>query len=543
MTTFHRNAGRSWNYVLTVVTIAFAASSAGAAQPRFELTDLRQYMNSEEFIPLSADGQIATHTNVGVDNDTWTFNPVIWSDCSGPVEVPDAGEGLNFIQMTAVSPNGKWFAGAGQYPTTPGGETFRMSQSGESTRLDIPDYFSDFLPLSISNSGASIIGMIGRLPYRWVNGAGFERIGLELPAGAYLRDASNDGAVWVGNAKVEHGNQAFRWTASTGMELLGAFNTNRPRSRAIVVSADGAVVAGDDEIYLPVTRGFRWTRETGSVSLYESPDLEDVRVVAISGDGAVIVGEYALSGRRTDAFVWTITEGFRSLTSILEGDTAALAILDEHYIQIENVSDDGNVVVGWALPRGESPRMWRLILDPSLLSTPPDADNDGVCDLADLCDGNDASGDIDNDGLCNDIDEINNNEAPTSPDNVAADDDSSDFDCPSNIVAIATSSSGAVVDYGMPTSDISSRSKSVFVSRDSGSLFPIGMTTVYVHDVDTGDEPTTDNLICSFTIEVLAQDTAPLTAPVNCFSLGLEAALVTPFAGFFLHRRRRLRRR
>jgi cysteine-rich repeat protein len=38
-------------------------------------------------------------------------------------------------------------------------------------------------------------------------------------------------------------------------------------------------------------------------------------------------------------------------------------------------------------------------------STPPDSDNDGICDALDECNGDDGSGDLDNDGTCNDLDD------------------------------------------------------------------------------------------------------------------------------------------
>ena len=38
---------------------------------------------------------------------------------------------------------------------------------------------------------------------------------------------------------------------------------------------------------------------------------------------------------------------------------------------------------------------------------PDDTDGDTVCDSADLCNGDDASGDTDGDGVCNDIDACN----------------------------------------------------------------------------------------------------------------------------------------
>ncbi len=53
---------------------------------------------------------------------------------------------------------------------------------------------------------------------------------------------------------------------------------------------------------------------------------------------------------------------------------------------------------------------------PANLPCAADADGDGVCDDADLCDGNDAFGDVDNDGICGDLDNCPDSSNPAQTD-------------------------------------------------------------------------------------------------------------------------------
>ena len=188
----------------------------------------------------------------------------------------------------------------------------------------------------------------------------FVRLG-DLPGGLFASVAlaiSADGTTVVGSAASTFGpviDEAFRWTEATGMVPLGTL-PGYSNSRAISVSADGAVVAGFSQTELVsglLFEGFRWTQAAGLESLGSANTL----AWGISGDGLVVVGE-VLGG---EAFRWTQATGFISIgPGIARG-----------------VSADGSVVVGggthgfrWTQETGQQPMggvAWGVSADGSVV--------------------------------------------------------------------------------------------------------------------------------------------------------------------------------
>src|SRR4030042_5948226 len=80
-----------------------------------------------------------------------------------------------------------------------------------------------------------------------VFGASFEGLG-DLPGGSfssYAQGVSGDGSVVVGSSTAASGEQAFRWTPSTGIGSLGNLpDGNFIESSANEVSANGDVIVG-----------------------------------------------------------------------------------------------------------------------------------------------------------------------------------------------------------------------------------------------------------------------------------------------------------
>jgi probable HAF family extracellular repeat protein len=179
--------------------------------------------------------------------------------------------------------------------------------------------------------------------------------------GTYASAISGDGSTVVGygwvNAAQTH---AFRWTATSGYEVIGA-DTD---SRALAASFDGSVVVGQANF-----RAFRWTRDTGmeELPIYHAADVSadgqslvgmNIRWMApnhytdlgflgggrqtsaygVSADGQVVVGFSEVPPHRfVHAFRWTASGGLRDL-----GVTAGTESL------AWGVSGDGHVVVGEA---------------------------------------------------------------------------------------------------------------------------------------------------------------------------------------------------
>jgi probable HAF family extracellular repeat protein len=164
----------------------------------------------------------------------------------------------------------------------------------------------------------------------------------DLPGGSFSSAAygiSADGKVIVGRGASTNGNEAFRWTAATGMVGLGDLPGGTFSSLAFAVSADGSVVVGDSSSSNGL-QAFRWTEATGMVGLGDLPGADFYSSASgVSADGSVIVGgsRSGFSGTSREAFRWTASEGMVGLGDLPGGNFNSIAY---------GVSADGNVIVG-----------------------------------------------------------------------------------------------------------------------------------------------------------------------------------------------------
>jgi len=85
----------------------------------------------------------------------------------------------------------------------------------------------------------------------------------DLSTHSGAEDISPDGRVVVGQSN----GRAFRWTTESGLQPLGFSQDGAALVSAYAVSADGSVVAGGNEFPAPERNAFRWTAETGAISL------------------------------------------------------------------------------------------------------------------------------------------------------------------------------------------------------------------------------------------------------------------------------------
>lgn len=513
------------------VALALACHSAATeAAPRFEANALPviTYGTSPE-IGVANDGTLLLSHHPSVHDGSVAF-PVVWSDCGGLIELSNTKGDFEMDFVSDVTDDVQWFVGYGRVGSDSTKEAFRMSIYGDIERLGKPDFHTYSQASAVSDDGRVIVGHAGPGIFRWVDGTGFELIDID----GYVQDISADGDVVVGQSD----GHAVRWTPATGIHTLD-LTTDWQISQATAVSADGRVIGGVYSAHEgEFVSGFRWTEEGGI------EDLGNIRPSAVSNDGSVIVGEPVRGG--IDAMIWTMNQGLRQVANIpgIEFETTD-QLADWTFLSAVDVSGDGNIVAGWGRISNNTRRVWRLTLDPNQVATPPDTDDDGVCDYSDVCQGDDASGDIDNDGLCDDIDEVDDRASPdvdTESDNGSL---PREVTCPSNIVVEATSPEGAVVNYDMPALAARSNGRSLVASRSSGTVFPIGTSVINVYDVEAGEQPSAGNLVCSFAVDVIADRAfvnESLDSPIACFNLGAEAALLAPIAGFCLVRNRRRRR-
>jgi hypothetical protein len=145
----------------------------------------------------------------------------------------------------------------------------------------------------VSADGTVAVGeLIGEIAYRWTEATGAVAINGRAAFGA-----SADGAVVVG---VDNSSIAFRWTQATGPVSLGTL-PGGDASYASDVTPDGTVLVGASTSPIPLgvqrSQAYRWTQETGMISLGDLPGGDFFsRALAVSADGAVIVGGFHSNG-------------------------------------------------------------------------------------------------------------------------------------------------------------------------------------------------------------------------------------------------------
>jgi uncharacterized membrane protein len=166
---------------------------------------------------------------------------------------------------------------------------------------------------------------------------------------------SADGSTVTGVYRTDN-DEAFRWTASSGLVKLGVLPGDR-LSSPMAISADGSAIAGFGQHYIPnpnpddpdpeidIYRGFHWTAATGMVDVGMVPGSSQTLVTAMSRDGSTVFGHSFYEDYSFHAFRWKAGSGIVALDEPGDGPVSEIAAS----------SADGSVAVG---TRGSSPIRW-----------------------------------------------------------------------------------------------------------------------------------------------------------------------------------------
>jgi probable HAF family extracellular repeat protein len=189
--------------------------------------------------------------------------------------------------------------------------------------------------VDVSADGSVIAGG----PYIWSQVLGRT----QLPLSTGHNGLTPDGSVVVGNTELKR--MPARWSAATGLQLLGDLPGGILGGLASGVSADGSVVVGFSGSSNSSDEAFRWTADGGMIAL---GDLAggDFRSLAIdvTADGSTIVG-WSISDVGEEAFYWQEGRGMRRLRDVLESDFR-LDLSEWTLNHATAISRDGTFIVG-----------------------------------------------------------------------------------------------------------------------------------------------------------------------------------------------------
>ncbi len=334
---------------------------------------------------LSADGSVivgATQLGTGL--------AIRWTKAEGYRELGDLRDPPTLSDADAVTADGRIVVGGGTnegidmegyYWTDDGG----MVSIG-TLAAPVPGEVHAIESSGVSDAGDVVVGYVGRNggngfeAFRWTASQGMEALGA-LPGGfdSAALDITGDGTKLVGSAYDECGQQAVYWTRASGFVALGNFSGVSSSSAAEAITPDGAVIVGQASTEAAF-EAFRWSSETGLVSLGLLPGGTWSRGLGVTADGTSVIGiangPGSLSARI--GFIWDEARGMRDLTQVLINDYGLreltnLNALGLPGLQPRAISDDGLTIIG---PN------WIADLHGDFL--PGDANFDGAVDLADF---------------------------------------------------------------------------------------------------------------------------------------------------------------
>ncbi|MFO1459489.1 MAG: hypothetical protein U1G08_08760 [Verrucomicrobiota bacterium] len=134
------------------------------------------------------------------------------------------------------------------------------------------------------------------------------------------------------------------------MEFLGTLpGANSHFSIANAITSDAKVIAGTADSGIG-QQAFRWTASTGMIGLGHLPNAIET-ALGVSDNGNVIVG-YAQVGGAQDyrAFLWDPANGIRYLSQQLQIEGADLAGIN--LTAANGVSGDGRTIIGYGSTGG-----------------------------------------------------------------------------------------------------------------------------------------------------------------------------------------------
>lgn len=182
-----------------------------------------------------------------------------------------------------------------------------------------------------------------------------ERLSIAGPGElAIVHDATADGSVVIGEIFVAGQSNAFRWSESNGVTLLGDLSGGPDFSIAWSISPSGKYIVGQSES-ADGTLAFIWDAVHGMRELQDIPSSTPFQIATSVSDQGVVVGYLATSGQ-AEAFLWTEATGMVNLRAYMINQFGlSTQLADWQLTESTGISADGRTIVGWG--SGPAPSM------------------------------------------------------------------------------------------------------------------------------------------------------------------------------------------
>ena len=270
-----------------------------------------------------------------------------WTAIGGIQDLGTIDNGTS-SHASATNFDGTVIVGNGKSGLTGFTEAFRWTEATGMQGLGQLNGGNGSEAMDVSDSGDVIAGRAKNgatnryEAFRWTQTGGMEGLG-QLNGGTYsgAHAISGDGMVITGGADngTTGNTEAFRWTETNGMQGLGELN-NGGFSTGYAINSDGSVITGVAENGTTgYWEAFRWTESAGMQGLgyLNGGTYSDAR--AISADGQIILGDTDLG-----AFRWTEQTGMISIYDYLTQNGVSLSGWD--LSNANSISADGKIMLG-----------------------------------------------------------------------------------------------------------------------------------------------------------------------------------------------------
>jgi len=205
-------------------------------------------------------------------------------------------------------------------------------------------------PYNISDTGDVAVGLgwdgCSAFAYKWTPGGGLGQLGQLGPNSSRANDVSGDGTTIGGWDEASNGSRrAAVWFSNGTEELILEDPGTNPTGSGEVwgLSTNGTWACGSDS---QSGQAFRWSQSTGVELIGSIPSFNGTTAMAISDDGATVVGFAGIAFFGITAFIWTESGGIQRFADYAANFGISLPAGEDFQV-LHDMTPDGFKVVGY----------------------------------------------------------------------------------------------------------------------------------------------------------------------------------------------------